>query len=38
MKLKDFKNGSTWVVGILGFDTALFIRGLTPRERYSRFP
>lgn len=39
MKLTDFKNGSTWVVGVLGFDTALFIRPLTRRESpYSRFP
>ena len=39
MKLTDLKNGSTWVIGVLGFDTALFIRKLTPRETlYSGFP
>lgn len=38
MKLTDLKNGGTWVIGIQGFDTALFIRGLTAREGYSRFP
>ena len=38
MKLTDLKNGGTWVVGIQGFDTAMFIRGLTARECYSRFP
>lgn len=38
MKLTDLKNGGTWVIGIQGFDTALFIRGLTARECYSKFP
>lgn len=38
MKLTDLKNGGTWVIGIQGFDTALFIRGLTAQECYSRFP
>lgn len=39
MKLTDLKSGSTWVVGIQGFNTALFIRPLTSRESpYSRFP
>ena len=38
MKLTDLMNGGTWVVGIKGFDIALFIRGLTARECYSRFP
>lgn len=39
MRLADLKNGSTWVVGIQGFASALFVRGLEPRESpYSRFP
>ena len=39
MKLTDLKNGSTWVVGIQGFSSALFIRATTPRERRnSMFP
>lgn len=39
MKLGDLKNGSTWVVGVQGFSTALFIRPLTDREAPdNRFP
>lgn len=34
MKLKDLESGSTWVVGVQGFDSAIFVQYNT---RYGRW-
>lgn len=34
MKLQDLKSGSTWVVGVQGFDSAIFVQYNT---RYGRW-